>query len=89
MIIEIVTACATIATNSSSMPQVIKTIKSRKTRDLSLPFMLQLLCGLSLWCVYGILRQDMIFLAGNIAGMTLWIILLFMKLRNMRAHKDG
>lgn len=86
--IAVVTIVAGALTQGASAPQVIKTIRSKKTRDISLHFILQLLAGLSMWAIYGILNQDPYFLAWNTVGMSLWSILLFKKLQNMRNKTD-
>jgi len=35
------------------LPQVLKSWKSKSTKDISIPWMLLYLAGLSLWIVYG------------------------------------
>lgn len=59
-------ACTTIA----FIPQAIKTIKTKNTKDLSLPMYLILVIGILLWLVYGIVNADMPIIIAN--GITLF-----------------
>jgi len=69
-------------TTLAFLPQVLKTWKSRSTKDLSLSMWLVLSAGISLWLVYGFLKMDVPLLVAN--GLTLFLagIVLFLKLRN-------
>ncbi len=40
------------------LPQVIKTWRTRQTRDISLGMFSVLCTGISLWVAYGIFRKD-------------------------------
>ena len=61
----IAASCTTIA----FLPQVIKTIKSKHTQDISLMMYIILTTGVSLWLVYGLLIQDLPLILAN--GITL------------------
>ena len=52
MIIGIV---AGLCTTGSLLPQVIKTHRTKQTRDLSLGMFSLLAFGVGLWCIYGVL----------------------------------
>ncbi len=43
-----------VLTIASFLPQALKTIKTRQTRDLSLPTYLLLLSGSIIWALYGV-----------------------------------
>lgn len=88
MFVEIVTASAVTLTAASSFPQMLKTWKTKSTRDLSLTFMLVLISGLSLWQIYTILRHDLIFQIGNAVSLLLWGSILAMKLVNVVRRLD-
>ena len=74
--IEIVGIAAGVCTAISLLPQIIKLIKEKKSKDISIFYLLILLCGLGLWTYYGFLRKDIPIIATNIFSMVLNIIML-------------
>ena len=60
---------AAICTTVSLLPQVIKTIKTKHTKDLSLSTYAVLTTGIFLWFLYGILIKDLPLVLAN--GITL------------------
>ena len=64
--------CSTI----SYIPQLLKVMHSKSTKDLSLTTFLLLFLGLSLWLTYGILKRDVPLMAANI--ITLFFILMIL-----------
>ena len=52
-------------TTFAFMPQSIKAIKSRHTKDLSLTMLILMEAGIICWLVYGILRADIPLIAAN------------------------
>ena len=73
----IAAACTTVAT----LPQVVKSLRTRRTCDISLPFLMVLTVGLCLWLVYGILLGEMPLILGNSVGLALTMCLIALKLR--------
>ena len=71
------TACIVV----SQVPQVYKSVKSHKTRDLSLAMIALLLVGSFLWLTYGFVRPDYIIVFSNSIITTCLFILLAVKLR--------
>jgi len=57
----IAASCTTIA----FLPQVIKTIKSKHTHDISMLMYIILTTGVSLWLVYGVLIRDLPLILAN------------------------
>jgi MtN3 and saliva related transmembrane protein len=49
---------AGILTGISMLPQLIKTIKEKKTEDISFAMLFVLLTGIAVWVFYGILKKD-------------------------------
>ncbi len=49
---------AGILTAASLLPQLIKTFREKKSEELSLVYLITLLCGLICWIWYGILKED-------------------------------
>ena len=73
---------AAVCTTASFVPQVIKTIKSRHAKDLSLVMYIVLTFGLFLWLVYGLLLRDIPLVAANSISCTLSFIILYLKIRH-------
>jgi len=67
---------AAICTSISALPQVIKTIKTKKTEDISFWMYALLIVGVFLWLIYGILTQDApIYVANSITFLIVGIVL--------------
>ena len=62
---EIIGLIAALLSTCAFLPQTIKTIKSKNTRDLSLPMYILLVSGVCLWLVYGILRGSIAIIIAN------------------------
>ena len=73
---------AAVCTTTSFLPQVVKTIRTRHTADLSLLMYVILTVGLFLWLVYGYLRRDVPLIAANSISFTLSAIILILKIRH-------
>lgn len=56
---------AGICTSISLLPQLIKIIREKNARDLSITYLVILLVGLMLWIWYGIRQEDMPIIATN------------------------
>ncbi|MBW6442407.1 SemiSWEET transporter [Patescibacteria group bacterium] len=72
---------AVIFTNASFLPQAIKTIKTKHTKDLSLGMYLMLATGLFLWLLYGILIKDFPLILSNGISLTFTLTILFLIIR--------
>lgn len=57
-LITILGFTAALFTTVCNIPQAVKIIRTRQTKDISALSYLALLIGLILWIVYGILRND-------------------------------
>ena len=75
---EIIGMAAGICTAVSLLPQIIKVLREKKAQDISLFYLLVLLCGLALWTYYGFLRDDIPIIATNMFSMLLNIIMLIL-----------
>ncbi len=73
-------AAATLTT-AAFLPQVIKTWRTRQTRDISLGMFLVLCLGICLWLVYGILRGDLPLILANAVTLALAGTILAFKLK--------
>lgn len=79
--ITILGLIATTLTTGSSLPQIIQILKTKKTRDLSLPMYAALCSGILLWVAYGFLRGDAVLVIANAVGLALYGSILGFKLR--------
>ena len=68
-------------TSIAAIPQVIKTLRTRHTRDISIWQPVLLSVGVALWMVYGILIRDMPLILANIIPLVCNLLLTGMKLR--------
>ncbi len=73
---------AGVCTTCSFLPQVIKTIRSKRTRDISTGMYATLSLGLFLWLVYGLLLGDMPLILTNSVSLSLALVVLTLKLRH-------
>jgi len=81
---EIFTIIGLIAgafTTIAFLPQVIKTLKLKETKDISLWMYIILCAGVFLWLVYGLLIKDLPIIAANSISFILAVIILSSKLK--------
>jgi MtN3 and saliva related transmembrane protein len=83
-LIPMVGILATLFAISSTIPQIIKGIKTRKMDDVSALLIMALIVGLSLWVVYGVAKSDIVIIGGNSVGVLLNAILLLLKIKYSR-----
>jgi MtN3 and saliva related transmembrane protein len=73
---------AAICTTISFLPQVIKTVKTRHTKDLSLGMLSLLVFGVFLWAIYGTMIKAAPVIASNLVTLVLVSIILLMKIKH-------
>lgn len=83
-LVPLIGILATIFAVSSTVPQIIKGIKTKKMDDVSVWLILALILGLSLWVTYGITKNDFVIAGGNSVGVSLNLILLLLKIKYSR-----
>ena len=76
---------AAFLTTVSFLPQARKTIKSKNTKQLSLPMYLMFVSGVFLWICYGIMNNQMPIIIGNIITFILAGIILAYKLKDVKS----
>jgi len=69
-------------TTISFLPQVIKTWKTRSTRDISTGMFMLFCVGIFLWILYGFSISSLPVIVSNIVTFILAFIILLLKLRN-------
>ncbi|MEO8209645.1 MAG: SemiSWEET transporter [bacterium] len=68
-------------TTFAFLPQSIRAIKTRHTKDLSLPMLIMFEVGVVIWIVYGSLISDIPLLFANIVSFIFVSVTLFMKIK--------
>lgn len=68
-------------TTIAFLPQVIKTLKLKEAKDISLWMYIILCAGIFSWLVYGLFIKDMPIIIANSITLILASIILFSKLR--------
>jgi len=79
--ITIVGLVAATLTTISFIPQALKTIKTRNTRDLSLSMYIILALGVSMWLIYGLIINDLPVILANAVTSVFIFTILFLKIR--------
>ena len=74
---------------SSTVPQISKALRTKKSDDISLRFIVVLIIGLSFWVIYGIGKRDVVLIIGNSIAVILNIFLLILKLKYSRDPLRG
>jgi MtN3 and saliva related transmembrane protein len=81
---------AGICTSSAVVPQLIKTLKSKKAEDVSPVMFIITLTGNALWIYYGVSKKDAAIISTNILSFILNAIMLYLNLRyKSDDSKDG
>lgn len=66
-------------TTGSILPQVIKIMQTRSSRDVSTLFFMIMAGGMLLWLVYGLMRWDLIIVLWNTISLSLTLVILALK----------
>lgn len=82
--VETLGMAAATLTTLAYLPQSIRTIRTRSTRDLSLKMLALLSTGLLLWIVYGAFLGSLPLIAANIVTLALIAPILYHKLASLR-----
>lgn len=72
---------AAFLTTFAYLPQSLKAIRTKHTKDLSLPTIMMLEAGLITWLIYGILISSIPIIAANTISIVLMSIILYLKLK--------
>ena len=73
---------AGICTTGSLLPQVIKTIRTRNTKDISLLMYVLLTIGVLLWVIYGFLLKEFPIIIANGTSLLLTLSVLVLKIKH-------
>jgi MtN3 and saliva related transmembrane protein len=81
-ITEIIGFSAASLTTIAYLPQVIKTIRLKKTAEISLLMYVLFCMGLFGWLVYGLIIVNLPLIMANAISLSLALIILFLKIRH-------
>ena len=79
---------ATGFAESSTVPQIRKALRTKKSDDVSIRFIIVLIIGLSLWVIYGIGKNDIVLIIGNFIAVALNTFMLFLKIKYSKNPLD-
>ena len=79
--VEYIGFTAGLLTVASFLPQVVRTWKTKKARDLSYSTLVLLITSGSLWLLYGVLTRDAPLIATNSGMVALICVILAGKIR--------
>jgi len=79
--IEIIGYAGAIMTTLAFLPQTIKTIKHKQTKDLSFWMYLIFTLGISCWFVYGLLINSLPIILANIVSFGFSFTILMLKIK--------
>jgi MtN3 and saliva related transmembrane protein len=75
-------SAAGISTTGAFLPQVIRTWRTRSTRDISLGMFLLTAFGLVLWLIYGVAMGDWPLIVADAVSLIFAVTILGLKLRH-------
>lgn len=81
LLLPIIGFMATGFAVSSTVPQIKKAFRTKKSDDISIRFVIVLIIGLTLWVIYGMGKNDIVLILGNSAAVALNICLLILKIK--------
>jgi MtN3 and saliva related transmembrane protein len=84
LLLPIIGFAATSFAVSSTVPQIGKALKTKRSDDVSIQFIIVLIIGLLLWVVYGIGKNDIVLIIGNSTAVILNTFMLYLKIKYSR-----
>ncbi len=80
--LTIIGLLAAICTTIAFLAQVIKTVRTKQTGDLSLLMYIILTAGLFLWLTYGLVIKNLPIISANSVSLVLAITVLILKIKH-------
>ena len=77
---------AAILTTVAFLPQLIKTLKTKKADDVSLVTLIMFICGVGSWIIYGLAISSLPILIANIVTFVLNSFILISKIYYARKY---
>ncbi|MBM3422019.1 MAG: SemiSWEET transporter [Chlorobi bacterium] len=78
---EMLGFAAGIITTLALLPQALKIVATRQTRDISLVWAVSMNIGIVLWLLYGLEKNDLPMIGANSVSLALLFVILLFKLR--------
>ena len=72
---------AAVLTTFSLVPQIVKILRTKGTKDISLLMYVVITIGFFLWLVYGVLREDPAIIFANVIALILGLFVLVLKIK--------
>lgn len=72
---------AAALTTFAFLPQAIKALKTKHTKDISLIMVIMQTMGISIWIIYGLLITDIPIFLANTLGLMIVAVILAVKLK--------
>lgn len=85
--IEYIGLLAATLTTTAFFPQLIKTVRTKSTGDLSLPMYTLMFTGTVSWLVYGLLKHDLPVTLANAVSSAASFVIFYYKFRELREQK--
>lgn len=85
--VELIGSLAGVLTTGAFFPQVMKTVRSRSTDDLSWSWALMTLLGVALWLTYGLFISSASLVAANAVTFVCVAVIAGVKLQNKVQRK--
>ena len=79
--VTVIGILASIFTGISMLPQLIKIVKEKKAKDVSVLMPVILIIGIGSWIYYGILKEDLIIIISNSVSFLLTVALIFFSVK--------
>jgi MtN3 and saliva related transmembrane protein len=80
---------AGLLTTIGFVPQIIKSLRTRRMDGVSLMMPLLLCAGMFMWFLYGVMKADVAIILWNAVGLTMNIALVGLKLHYRRLRGSG
>ncbi len=80
-IIHVVEIIAGVLTGSFMLPQLIKVIKEKKVDEISILMLAVLITGISLWIIYGVVRNDIPLIVSNTFSLCVNLVLMYYRIK--------
>lgn len=77
--VTILGSIASALVTASFIPQIVRGYRTKHLGDVSYLLMIMICVGMSLWVVYGVIKQDYVIIGANISTIALNLLLLGLK----------
>jgi MtN3 and saliva related transmembrane protein len=82
VVVEAIGYLAGFLATAAFLPQVAKTLRERRAKDISLAMYVLFCAGVSLWLVYGFLISSWPVITSNLVSLVLSAIVLVLKIKH-------